>query len=299
MNFLGLYHLLAVAIVIVWGTTFVSTKVLLLNGLSPAAIFALRFSLAYVILLALSHKRLLCNSVKDELLMVALGLTGGSLYFLTENMALEYTTATNTSLIVCSCPLFSTIMICCFFKEKLTRKQLLGATLAFLGMTAVVLNGQFVLHLSPIGDMLALAACLCWAGYSVIVRMLTEGYSSLFINRKIFFYGLLPIAPWFMAFPEQIPAVEQLATPVVYGNLLFLSVVASLLCYCFWTVCIKNLGVIETTNYVYLNPIATMVTAALVLSERITIWFLAGSVLILLGLYLHNTGEKNVSEESA
>ncbi|MCF0192283.1 MAG: DMT family transporter [Prevotella sp.] len=282
------YHFLAALVAIVWGVTFVSTKVLLANGLTPAAIFALRFSLAYAVLLLFSHKRILCESLKDELLMAALGMTGGSLYFLTENMALEHTTATNTSLIVCSCPLFATILIYFFFKEQLSKRQMIGGVLAFIGMAVVVLNGQFVLHLSPLGDLLALGACLCWAVYSVVMRLLADRYETSFINRKIFFYGLLTIIPWFIAFPEQIPSLKAMAEPVVVGNLLFLALIASLVCYCLWTVCMKHIGVIEATNYVYLNPIATVVAAYIVLAEQITVWFIAGTVLILLGLYIHN-----------
>ena len=104
-----LYHFVAFLIVAVWGSTFVFTKMLLLNGLSPAQIFTLRFIVAYILLLAVSltrHHQWLSRSLKDELLMVALGITGGSLYFLAENAAMLYTTATNTSLIVCSCPLY-------------------------------------------------------------------------------------------------------------------------------------------------------------------------------------------------
>ncbi|MCF0202254.1 MAG: DMT family transporter, partial [Bacteroidaceae bacterium] len=133
-------------------------------------------------------------------------------------------------------------MICVFFHIKLTRKQIAGAIISFLGMAVVVLNGQFVLNLSPLGDMLAFAACLCWAVYSVVARLVIPFYSTLFINRKIFFYGLLTIAPIFAFFPDQIPLMHQLMMPQAWGNLLFLSIVASFLCYCLWTLCIKKLG---------------------------------------------------------
>jgi len=283
-----LYHIIAILIVVVWGTTFVSTKILLAHNVTPAAIFAMRFLMAYILLLLFSRKRLLSESVMDELLMALLGLTGGSLYFLAENMSLMHTTATNTSLIVCSCPLFATILICLLYKQKFAKHQFIGGLMSFLGMVVVVLNGQFVLHLSPLGDILAFAACFSWALYSVIIRLLADRYSTYFINRKIFFYGLVSILPWFALYPEEIPVAEVLLQPAVYTNLLFLGVVASLVCYCLWTVCIKKLGVIEVTNYVYLNPIATVVSAFLVLSEQITIWFIAGTILILFGLYLHN-----------
>lgn len=283
-----LYHLIAISIVVVWGTTFVSTKILLLNGLTPAGIFAIRFFIAYIGLVIISHKRMFCKNLKDELLVVLLGLFGGSMYFLTENMSLNYTTTTNTSLIVCSCPLFSTLLICFFFKTKLTKSQILGDVFAFLGMAIVVLNGQFVLHLSPIGDMLAFGACLCWAFYSLIMRLLVSNYSSVFITRKVFGYGLLTIIPWFLFRPEDSPINIDFTNPLLWGNILFLSLVASLTCYSLWTVCLKRLGVIAATNYVYINPIATVGAAVVILNEQITIWFVLGSLFILAGLWLHN-----------
>lgn len=283
-----LYHLIAILIVVVWGTTFVSTKILLLNGLTPAGIFAIRFFIAYIGLVIISHKRMFCKNLKDELLVVLLGLFGGSMYFLTENMSLNYTTTTNTSLIVCSCPLFSTLLICYFFKTKLTKSQILGDVFAFLGMAIVVLNGQFVLHLSPIGDMLAFGACLCWAFYSLIMRLLVSNYSSVFITRKVFGYGLLTIIPWFLFRPEDSPINIDFTNPLLWGNILFLSLVASLTCYSLWTVCLKRLGVIVATNYVYINPIATVGAALVILNEQITIWFILGSFFILAGLWLHN-----------
>ena len=285
-----LYHFVAFLIVAVWGSTFVFTKMLLLNGLSPAQIFTLRFIVAYILLLAVSltrHHQWFCHSLKDEFLMVALGITGGSLYFLAENAAMLYTTATNTSLIVCSCPLFTMFLFALFYRhsEQITRFQAVGSLIACLGMAVVVLNGHFVLHLSPVGDMLAFAACLCWAVYSLLMRPALQHYSSLFITRKVFFYGLVTIIPYYIFVPG-FPTLATLLRPDVLWNLLFLSVVASLLCYLAWTWVISRLGAVVATNWVYFNPITTILFAWWLLNEQITVWFLLGSVLILLGMFM-------------
>lgn len=282
------YHIVAFITVAIWGATFISTKILIQNGLSPAQIFTLRFIIAYILMLAASHKRFFAKTLKDELMMVALGATGGSIYFLTENCALQYSTATNVSLIVCSCPLFATILFCIFYKsERLKRTQAIGAALAFIGMVAVVLNGQFVLHLSPAGDSLAFAACLCWAVYSILMKPITGRYGSGFITRKIFFYGLLTILPYYAFYPE-LPHIEVVTKPIVIGNLLFLGIVASFVCFLTWTWCIHKLGAMRATNYVYVNPVATIIFATWILDEHITPWFILGTVFIILGLYLSN-----------
>jgi drug/metabolite transporter (DMT)-like permease len=289
-NNLG-YHLVAFVTVAIWGSTFVFTKMLLQNGLSPAQIFTLRFIIAYLLLLAFAltkHRfRLFSDSLKDELLMVVLGITGGSVYFLAENAAMLYTTATNTSLIVCSCPLFAMLLFAIVYRhsEHISKFQALGSIIACLGMAVVVLNGHFVLHLSPLGDMLAFGACLCWAVYSLLMKPATQRYSSLFITRKVFFYGLLTIIPYYFFVPG-FPSMEVLLRPEVLWNLLFLSVVASMLCYILWNWVIGKLGAVVATNWVYFNPITTIIFAWWLLHEQITLWFLLGTVLILVGMYL-------------
>ncbi len=277
----------------IWGSTFVFTKILLVNGLSPAQIFTLRFIIAYILLLLFELTfrrqsfRLFSNSRRDELVMLLLGISGGSMYFLTENAAMLYTTATNTSLIVCSCPLFAMLLVALAYRqsEKFTRMQVAGSIIACAGMAAVVLNGRFVLHLSPKGDMLAFGACLCWAVYSLLMKTVTERYSTFFITRKVFFYGLLTILPYYLAFPG-FPSMEVIFSSQVIWNLLFLSVVASMVCFLVWNWVIHQLGAVVATNWVYFNPITTILFAWWLLHEQITPWFLFGTVLILTGMYL-------------
>lgn len=294
-------HLVAFVVVAIWGSTFVFTKLLLQHGLSPAHIFTLRFLIAYLLMIAtelavrprhlLGH--LLSATWRDELVMAVLGVTGGSLYFLAENAAMLYTTATNTSLIVCSCPLFAMLLIALVYRrsERLTKTQVAGSLLACAGMAIVVLNGHFVLHLSPLGDLLAFAACLCWAVYSLLMKSVTGRYSALFITRKVFFYGLLTILPYYLLVPGFPPLTVLLDTEVLW-SLLFLGVVASMLCFLLWSWVIYRLGAVAATNWVYFNPITTIVFAWWLLHEQITPWFLLGTVFILVGMYLSDKRAK-------
>lgn len=287
-----IYHLVAFMVVAIWGVTFVYTKLLLIAGLTAAQIFVLRFIMAYLLLLVYSlirkQFRLFASVWQDELLMVALGVTGGSLYFLTENSAMIYTTTTNTSLIVCLCPLIAALLIALFFRSmRLHGIQIVGTVIAAIGVCIVVLNGHFVLHLSPLGDMLAFGACLCWAFYSLLMIPAGQRYDTLFITRKVFFYGLLSMIPYFLIFPG-LPSLSVVLRIDVLANLLFLGCVASMLCFLAWNWVIKKLGAVIVTNYVYFNPVTTVIFAWLILAERITIYFLVGTLLILAGMYLCN-----------
>jgi drug/metabolite transporter (DMT)-like permease len=187
---------------------------------------------------------------------------------------MNYTTTTNTSLIICLSPLFASALISLFYKsERLNRIQVLGTLMAATGVAVVVMNGHFVLHLSPKGDALAFTACLCWAVYSLLMIPASAHYGTLFITRKVFFYGLIFMIPYFLWKPglNTHLLIEQ---PQLIGNLLFLGCVASMLCFLAWNWAMKKLGAVVATNYAYFNPVTTILFAWLILSEQITIFFI-------------------------
>ncbi len=280
----------------IWGTTFVSTKVLIGNGLSPIEIFTYRFALAYVVILFFSPRKLFADSWRDELLMVAVGFTGGSLYFVTENTALETTLASNVSLLVCTAPIWTAILSRIFYpREQLGGKLWLGTVVAMAGSALVVFNGSFVLKLNPVGDALSIAAALSWAVYSIVMRGLGRRYGVMFITRKVFFYGLATLLP-FLLLPGADYDPATLLQPAVWSNLLFLGLVASLVCFAVWNRVMNEIGVVAASNYIYLNPAFTMSAAALVLGERIT-WIAAcGLILIAAGLWFAERRNASTTE---
>jgi len=263
--------------------------------MQPHEIFVLRFILAYICLwiysiVAGGDKQVWAASVSDEWQMAVLGITGGSLYFLTENMALTYSLANNVSFIVCTTPLITTLLALLFFRDvKATRNIIIGAVLALFGMALVIFNGHFILKLNPLGDFLALGAALCWSVYSLEMKKISDRYSALFLTRKVFFWGLITILPWFILHPWQFD-LHGLLRPAVAGNLIFLGIIASFACYVLWAVAIHRIGAIKTSNYVYINPLSTVVASWLVLSEPMTPVAWLGAVLILLGVGLSNKG---------
>lgn len=300
------WHLLALAVVAVWGLTFVSTKTLISAGLDPAEIFVVRFSMAYLGIWIYSvitrHARpgrashsLFARSWRDELLFVFLGLTGGSFYFLSENTALAHTQASNVSFLVCSAPLFTALISLVYrrvrhdrFADAMERigsgwMLALGTLLALGGMALMMFDGQRV-QVSLRGDLLAIGAALCWALYSLFIGKLTDEYGSVFATRKVFFYGLLTILPFLLG--RGFAPLELFAQPVVWGNLLFLGLCASLVCYVAWNQVTARLGNITAVNYVYLNPVFTLISAMILLGERLTPAGAIGSALILLGVIL-------------
>lgn len=287
------YHLLAVFTIAIWGVTFVNTKVLLQHGLQPMEIFLLRFIVAYLCIWTISPKRVRSLSWKDEALFLLLGALGGTVYFVAENTAIGITYVNNVSFIVCTAPLITTLLAILFMKSvKATAALILGSVIALVGVGVVIYNGHFVLRLNPLGDMLCLVAAFSWAIYSLLIKNVSSRYEATFITRKVFFYGILTVLPLFAVKPWRFP-MTHLFQPAVWMNLLFLSIVASFLCFLWWNVAVKKIGAISTSNYVYLNPITTMVASAMFLQEPMTLMAYTGSALILMGVFIAN---RNVKE---
>ena len=292
------YHLLALAVVAVWGVTFVSTKVLIGAGMHPVAIFFIRFVLAYagiwLYILLSGGNRQLWFGWKDELVFLVLGVTGGSFYFLTENTALAYTQACNVAFLVCSAPLFTAIFTLIYkrfgkgrFADGLEDIRLgwplIGGTvLALTGMALVVFDGAR-LEVSAMGDLLAIGAALCWAAYSLFMAQMTREYGTVTATRKVFFYGLLTILPFMGGYGDSFSPMV-IGQTAVWSNLLFLGLVASLVCFILWNLVMDKLGNVTSTNYVYLNPVFTLLTATALLGERMTLWAALGSAAIMAGV---------------
>jgi Permeases of the drug/metabolite transporter (DMT) superfamily len=288
MNFSKTYagHLMAILTVVIWGTTFVSTKVLINNSLSPIEILIYRFTIAYICIWFISPKKLWADTPKDELSLVLTGLTGGSLYFLAENTALEITMASNVGLIISTTPIVTTlIQYLADRKKRPGRRLITGSLIALSGVALVVFNGSFVLQLSPLGDMLALLAVFSWAFYCLVFQRLGGRYPTVFITRKVFFYGVITILPALLFRPITWEA-EIFARPVVMLNLLFLGVIASMLCYIMWNLAVRRIGTVHTANYLYITPLVTLLTSAIAINEPITWIAMVGCAFILGGVYI-------------
>lgn len=281
------YDILAVAIVAIWGLTFISTMKLLAY-FQPAQIFFIRFAIAYAGMWVFSHKHLFSESPRDEIRLAAAGVMGGSLYFYAENTALQVShQASCISFIVCTTPLVTSILAVSLRKKgaKMTLPLAAGSAIALAGIAMVMLNGSVFQGIPVSGYILAMVASLTWAIYTITIGDLSEKYDSAFVSRKVFFYGLVTIIPVILLEGDRFEMAHFLI-PEVYANILFLSVVASLGCYALWTPVIKRLGPVKSSNYIYLNPVFTMFGAILLLGEEMTVLSLIGSAVTLFGVWI-------------
>lgn len=282
-------NLIALITVVIWATTFISSKILL-SVFTPLEVMFYRFVIAYLLLLIIHPKFHKIESLKEEAMFLLAGITGGSLYFLTENSAIKISQVSNVGLIIATAPIITAFLAHFFTKgEKLNKNLFLGFLTAISGVFLVMFNGNFVLKINPIGDILALFAAISWSVYSITTKKFGSKYNHLYLTRKIFFYSLLTMIP-FLFTSEFNFDVNKLLNFEVVSNLLFLGVVASSICFVVWNYTVDKLGVVKTNNYVYLIPAITLILSVLILNEKITLYSSLGAILIFLGVYISEKG---------
>lgn len=277
-------HLYAIFTTLVWGSCFVLTKVML-TAYTPTQIIPLRMGLAYLALWALRPKTMKLPW-KDELMFILIGITGGSFYFFLQNTASAHTSAANVSILVSMSPILTVILAQLFSRrgEKLGKWVYIGAVVAIAGVVMVVLNGTLSFHLSPLGDLLALAAALMWAVYSILVKKYTERYDNFLVTRRVFLWAFLTSLP-LVLLTDGLPSLTPLFTqPNILVSWLFLGVFGNAVCFAIWNIAFKRLGVVITNNYLYTTPFVTVVAGWLLLREKISLMCIIGAVLITLGV---------------
>ena len=170
-------HGAALLTILIWGTTFISTKVLL-TSFQPVEILFLRFVLGFLALCLIYPRRLRLGERRQELWFAAAGLCGVTLYYLLENIALTYTLAYNVGVLVSVSPVFTALFSHFLLRrEKLCPAFFAGLAVALAGVVLLSYNGSAVLKLDPRGDVLALLAAAIWSAYSLITRHISSfGY---------------------------------------------------------------------------------------------------------------------------
>lgn len=279
-------HLSALLTILIWGTTFISTKVLLVD-FQPIEILFFRFVMGLLALLIVYPHRMKGTTGKQELTFVVAGLCGICLYYLLENIALTYTMASNVGVIISVAPFFTAILSHLFLKkdEKLRVSFFIGFVVAMAGIALISFNGTR-LQLNPIGDLLALLAAFLWACYSILTRKISGfGYNTILTTRRVFFYGILFMIPALFLFDFKLE-LSRFANMTYLLNILFLGLGASALCFVTWNFAVKLLGAVRTSIYIYLVPVITVAASVLILHEPFTWMTGMGTVLTLAGLLL-------------
>ncbi|NTU89285.1 MAG: DMT family transporter [Actinobacteria bacterium] len=281
-------HFLALFTVLIWGVTFVASKILLNESFSPFEILVLRFAIAYLVLFAIRPRFIRLSSLKDEIPYMICGVFGVTLYFLAENTALVYTLVSNVGILVSVAPFLTALLMWAVYKDRPSGMFLLGFLVAICGVMLVSFNGMHGFDFSFIGVVLAILAAAVWAVYSVAMRRINDSEQSvdmILVTRRIFFWALVSMVPLLSVYGFDVD-IDSFSAPSTWLSLLLLAVGGSSISYVTWNCAMKVLGEVRASAYIYAVPALNLVFAAIILHESITGEALIGITLITIGLLI-------------
>jgi len=279
-------RLLLLAAVVIWGWTFVATKILL-EELGPVEIFALRLAIGVPFLgLVLLVRRARWPFTRGDLRPLALAAAMLTLHFLIQAVGLTSTTATNTSWIISVSPLAVAVLSFLFLHERIGRRGVTGIAIATGGILLLVSRGRLddLGWLRSTGDWLILASAFTWALYTVMTRDLARRRDPLAVAFGILLIAGALTAVLFVASADM-ASVRALSIRGLTA-LLYLAVAGMALGQWFWQEGVARLGATRAGLFLYLEPLATVALAVPLLGESFGPVMALGGGLVLAGVYV-------------
>jgi drug/metabolite transporter (DMT)-like permease len=271
-------------VVFLWGSSFALLK-LGLEEISPMNLAFLRFLLVLPFFIAFTYfkdKQAFEKSIlKDWKILLALGLTGITLSNTFQNVGLQFTTASNSSLIISADPIFIALLDHFYLKEKMTRKRVFGIILAFSGIILIMKPSRLTFNpMGVVGDLLCLGASFSWALYSVVGKKVVAKYGAQRVTMFSMIFGTLFLFPITLVFEK--PALPT--TLWLWFLLLILSLLCSGVAYLFWFKALEDISPTKAGIFLFFLPIISVSVAYLLLHETLDIYFTAGTLFVILGV---------------
>jgi len=277
--------------VVVWGASFIATKVALAYA-SPITIVWLRFAMGVVILgVAVVLRRQFTLPNKNEWGYFALlGFLGITFHQWLQSNALVTSEASTTAWIVATTPVFMALLGWLVLKEGLGWVTISGILLAFTGVLVVVSDGDItsisIGEFGAPGDVLILISAVNWAVFSTLSRRGLKSYPASLMMFYVMSFGWVFTS--FLFIPSE--GLSEIPRLTVNGwiAILFLGIFCSGLAYIAWYDALQALSAAQTGVFLYIEPLVAVAVAAIVLAEPVTWASLLGGAVILIGVWLVN-----------
>jgi drug/metabolite transporter (DMT)-like permease len=227
------------------------------------------------------HAKLPALSRTDWKVLAALGFTGGGLHLGLQWLGLHYTTATSGILYLSMSPIFI-LILAAPLGERIGLRQWLGVAISFCGVYLIATQGRPAVPSFNIGDMMALASMVMWAGYTVLLRVRRDALNTIEFLVVVCALGVLYMTPWVLwelVFNPRLSLSAAGAAGVLYS-----AIGSLLLAYAGWSYVVRRLGAARAGVTLHLMPAMGVGLAALFLDEYPRWFHFAGIVLILVGV---------------
>jgi drug/metabolite transporter (DMT)-like permease len=288
-------RLLLLSAVVIWGWTFVATKILVAE-LGPLEIFALRLAIGLPFLGGiLVLKRVPLRFARADAAPLFLGGALFTLHVLVQIGGLVTTTATNTGWIISVSPLALAVLSFLFLHERIGRSVVAGIAMATVGILLLVSRGRLadLAWLQNTGDWLVLASAHTWALYTVVTRDLVRRRQPLAVTFGILLIAAVFTAILFVAAGDL--ARARTLSPRGIAALLYLAIPGQALGHWFWQEGVAQLGAARAGLYLYLEPLATLALAVPLLGEPFGLFTALGGALVLAGVWVGQREQRSAS----
>lgn len=279
-------YLYATLSITFWGISFVSTKSVL-QEISPYTLIAVRFAIGslFLFFLLLLRRERFTVSRSHLPRLGLLALIGVFIHQMIQATALQTAEATAAGWLITFSPVFTAVLSVLFLKEKFSLQKSVGIGIAVFGVLLLVSKGHWSnlgALTSYLGNWLMLLSTLNWAIYSIVLKRLSLPYGSVTVTFYTSLIGSLLIAPFFLARQGW----NELAHVSFGGwmHLLFLGIFVSALGYLFWGQALEVLDATRVSVFLYMEPLATVLAAMVLLHESLLLTTVIGGILIVLGV---------------
>ena len=278
--------------VIFWAVNFPIVKIAL-RQFKPLAFNGIRLSLAsFLLLFILFLSRESWTVAKSDMgLIIFLSLIGNTIFQMFFIHGLNWTSASNTSILMAMTPVFVALFSSCLKLEKIHWAAWLGIAISFVGFYLVITKqpGEFQISWGNLrGEMMILAGNICWAVYTVLAKPLLDRMSPLKLTAITMAIGTMGYLPFSLGqiFSPNTAAVPKQGWAALFYSGLFALVIS----YVIWYASVKRVGNTKTAIYSNITPIITVILSYFFLGERLTFLQGVGALIILVGVYLTRAG---------
>lgn len=248
----------------------------------------LRFFIALVFLLPFSLKHLPTLKKKDwKIISLSLLASANVILF---SFGIKYTTANMSQMIYSAVPIVSAILSFYILKEKFGFNKIVGIIVGFIGTITIILMPLISNNSGGtiIGNSIITVAMFSISLYWVLSKKLQSEYSSIKINNYFIVTTTILLIPFLVFDLFKYPYWIKNVSSISYLYMILIAVFGTAICYLINQVLIKRTTPVMNSMILYIQPFATFLLAYILLSEKLTISFIIGVVLSLLGIGIYN-----------
>ncbi|MCP4117502.1 MAG: DMT family transporter [Desulfobacteraceae bacterium] len=280
-----------ILVIIFWASAFAGIRHAVLEY-HPFELALFRYIVASITLLIIAiFKKIRLPATKDLFRFFATGIIGIAMY----NIALNYgeltTTAGEACFIVNTAPLFTTLMGCCFLKERIRLNFVTGLIISFSGVALIAFSFSNGIAFKP-GSLYILAAAMAQALYFILQKPLLNNYTPIEVTCYCLWSGTIAMVPFGVGFLEKLSSVSPGYTITV----IYLGIFPAAIAYVCWASALSSMDASKAASFLYAVPVTTILIEWIWLGEIPSPVSIIGGCIAIAGVIYANIKMKSIKK---